>query len=167
MILVNSMERCGLDASRVEEILEFDTANMAEFFAELGLELPVGKRRLSFKHPGTIVVARDETGRLAGYLEYGPGWENAAECYVSSIQIAPEHRTGSLLLRLIRHAVRNPGFSDETIVKTHVQENNAKAIRLLERVGFRIDPASARKGTLCAGMVLPIRWPAKVRDGES
>ncbi len=156
MIHVLSVDRRQAeDATLAEEILSLDKANMAPVFAGLGQEMPIGKRRLSFQYPGTIVFARDGTGNLAGYLEYGPGWENPAETYISSIQIAAGHRHGPLLLKLLRHAIRDCELPDGQVMRTHVQANNPIAIRLLEKIGFEIDRTSMRNGTLPASMSFP------------
>ncbi len=142
-------------AALAEEILSLDKMNMAPLFAGLGQEMPIEKRRRSFKYPGTIVFARDDPGNLAGYLEYGQGWENPDETYISSIQIAAGHRRGPLLLKLLRCAIRGCKLSDGQMMKTHVQVNNPNAIRLLEKLGFEIDRTSMRNGTLPALMSFP------------
>ncbi|MGC4015006.1 MAG: GNAT family N-acetyltransferase [Luteolibacter sp.] len=154
MISVKSLERREIDANLVESIVALDVANMTEFFARLGLEVPVARRRSAFEHPGTVVVAMDEAGSLAGYLEYGPGWDSRGETYVSSIQIAEEHQKGPLLLRLLRHAFATCDLPAGQAVGADVQESNPKAMRLLERLGFHLDDGPARRGTRGAWM----RW---------
>lgn len=141
-----------------EKIRELDTEIMAPFFADLGQPFPIEKRMLAFAHPGTLVVAQDDGGKLLGYLEYGAGWDRAEECYLNSIQIAPQHRGGWLLLKLLGHAIDHCELPPATVLRTHVQANNARAIRLLEIVGFAIDMKSDHKGTLAASAISPLKW---------
>ena len=143
----------------MDEILRLDHDNMRPIFQKLGQEMPIDRRKLAFNSPGDIIFARDDDGCLAGYLEYGPGWDDPKEIYLSSIQIASKNQNGVVLLLLIRHVIRNCGFVHGQLIKTHVQKSNETAIQIYKRLGFHVEESSEKNGTLSACMVYPPKWP--------
>ncbi len=156
MIAINSIPRdCIKGTSLMEAILKLDLENMAPVFSLLGKSVPIERRKQAFDHAGTILYAEDAAGRLAGYLEYGPGWDNPEEVYLSSIQISPEHRNSILLLLLIRRFMKEDRLFHGQVIRTHVQKSNSGAMRIFKRFGFKIDELSEKDGTYSASMNLP------------
>jgi len=139
----------------MDEILLLDQENMKPVFEKLGQEIPIERRKAAFDSPGIIIIVTDDAGILAGYLEYGPGWDDPKEIYLSSIQIAKKYQNGMLLLLLMRKAMRDGNFFCGQTIKTHVQKSNETAISLYKRLGFDVDESSDRNGTLMATMVFP------------
>lgn len=132
-----------------------DQIHMRPIFEKLGRAFPLERRREVVKTRGTIIVARDGEGRLAGYLEYGPGRDDPTEIYFSSIQIAAEHRSGRALRLLLRHALVSGDLVAGRRITTQVQITNEPAVDLLRRIGFQVDEASAKNGTIAASMIVP------------
>ncbi len=151
-----SFDRQSLkDTAMMESILRLDRENMESIFSSIGCSMPEQRRRQAFNHPGTILLVTDDAGSLLGYLEYGPGWDNANEIYLSSIQVAKQHQNGSVFRVLLRHATCSEAIPQQQVIRTHVQSNNLKAIRLYERLGFKVDTASEQNGTFVATLIGP------------
>lgn len=118
-----------------EKIIEFDKVNMAEILSEAGLSFPEEKRRKGFENSPTFIVAW-EGNRIIGYLEYCRSWDDIRDIYISSLQISPKHRGGTVLLTILdfaRDVLMKEEFSK---IVSGVQKNNGQAIRLYRKLGF-------------------------------
>ena len=95
--------------------------------------------------PGLSLLARDEAGAIAAYLqssEYDAVAEatGVREAYVAKVGTSPEHRRRGLagaLLRLALERYREDGF-DRAALDVD-SENPTGALGVYERAGFRTD----------------------------
>jgi ribosomal protein S18 acetylase RimI-like enzyme len=153
-----SFDRQSLkNTAKMEAILRLDRENMEVIFSAIGCSMPEERRKQAFNHSGTILMVTDDAGALLGYLEYGPGWDNPHEIYLSSIQVSKPHQNGSVFRVLLRHALCSDAIPQQQVIRTHVQSSNRKAILLYERLGFRVDTASEQNGTIVATLIGPPR----------
>ena len=135
-----------------DAIVEFDKRNMRDIFAEAGIPFPEAKRRKGFEAEGVFFIAFSPDGHIAGYLELVHDWECAEDLYISSLQIAPDHRNGILFRHLLAegiHWLRQRSFR---CLKTHVQKNNRLGVDLYRRLGFTFsdNPKSDKSFVLTA-----------------
>jgi len=69
-----------------------------------------------------------------------PDWEDPQDLYISSVQIAPQHRCGPVFRRLLTEAIHVLTNRPFRHLKTHVQKNNQRALSLYRRLGFSVHP---------------------------
>lgn len=119
-----------------EAIVAFDRRNMGAVLAQ-GAAFPEERRRKAFEVDGLFIVVLDGDQNVLGYVELCPDWDCPEEdIYISSLQIAPAHRRGTMLRCLLAGAVGYLQGRPFRFVKTAVQKNNEPAIRMYRRLGF-------------------------------
>ncbi|MDJ0832583.1 MAG: GNAT family N-acetyltransferase [Gammaproteobacteria bacterium] len=124
----------GLD----DQLVELDKLTMGQILSDAGVTFPEEMRRKGFEGNPTIFVASVNSA-TAGYLQYCRSWDNENDIYISSIQILPKYRSGPVLLALLnaaRESLLNEEF-DKLV--TEVLKNNIAAIRLYEKLGFKLN----------------------------
>jgi len=121
-----------------KNIIELDIDNMREVFEHSETGHPVEKRKKSFDYPGVLITAFVSDG-LAGYLEYGPCWDNPDNIYISSIQIKPEYRNTKLFAELLRTAKKDLVRKNFKNIISAVQKTNFNAIKIFRKLGFLIE----------------------------
>lgn len=128
-----------LDEELAEQIIEFDRANMQPVLTAAGLEFPEANRRRGLQSNPTFIIAMQGQA-IAGYLEYLRSWRDPDYIYVGSIQIDSKHRHSSLLLKLLA-AFRSLVAGEKFVgFETNVQKCNAPAVRLYQKIGFKLEP---------------------------
>jgi ribosomal protein S18 acetylase RimI-like enzyme len=127
-----------VDSGLAEEIIEFDKKNMQPIFEEAGLAFPEEKRRRGLQSDPTFIIAFD--GRaVAGYLEYLRSWNNSSYIYVGSVQIEKEYRNSRLILMLLDKFRDLLAGEDFLGFETNVQKVNAAAVKMYQKIGFRME----------------------------
>jgi ribosomal protein S18 acetylase RimI-like enzyme len=126
----------AVEMGLVESIIVFDKQNMREIFEKAGVPFPDLKRRKGFETPGETIIARDASGELAGYLQYGPDWNDPNDLFIGSLQIVPFHRKTRLLSYLIKRAIQSLSNQSFHQIVAGVQKSNVEAIRIYEKLGF-------------------------------
>jgi ribosomal-protein-alanine N-acetyltransferase len=84
----------------------------------------------------TVVVVRDETNGLVGYIVY---WLLFDECHILNVTVAPTRRGQGWGRRLVQYAVRTAVQRHMKRVFLEVRISNTPAIKLYEKLGFFID----------------------------
>jgi ribosomal protein S18 acetylase RimI-like enzyme len=127
-----------IDSGLAEEVIEFDRKNMRPIFEKAVLEFPEEKRRKGLQSDPTFIIAFD--GRMiAGYLEYLRSWNDPDYIYVGSVQIEEKYRGTRLILMLLdKFRVRVAG-EDFLGLETNVQKANTAAVRMYQKMGFRLE----------------------------
>lgn len=126
------------------EVLAFDRENIGPILSAAGIPFPEAKRREAFTRDGFFVVGRDLQETMQGYLEVLPDWECSEDLYISSLQVAPTHRGGALLRRLLSEAVKELQVRPFRNLRSTVQLHNAAAISIYRRLGFTFRHESDR-----------------------
>lgn len=88
-----------------------------------------------------MIIVRPEDGRVAGYIMY---WQIRDEVQINNVAVHPDFRgkgIGEAALRLVLKEVREQGAVFATL---EVRVSNAAAVRLYEKLGFKI--LGTRKG---------------------
>lgn len=146
---------------------------MRPLLEKAGIEFPEEKRRRSFEHSPTIILATDGQ-RIAGYLEYLRSWDDSDYIYVSSIQIDKRYRNSGLILLLLDE-FRSLVAGEEFVgFRTSVQKANRLAVRMYRKIGFTLEEnpdneasfrGRAGKELLEDSPIVPVieRWRRKAR----
>ncbi len=125
----------GFDSDFIEQIIEFDKANMQSVLEEAGIDFPEENRRRGFENNPTFIIAANG-GKIIGYLEYTRSWNDADYIYISSIQIDKKYRNSRLILRLIDEFAKLAEKEDFKGFETNVQKNNLPVVELYRKIGF-------------------------------
>jgi ribosomal protein S18 acetylase RimI-like enzyme len=127
-----------MDSGLAEGVIEFDRKNMQPILGRAGIEFPAEKRRKGLGSDPTFVIAFD--GRaIAGYLEYLRSWNDPDYIYVGSVQIEKRFRNSRLILMLF-DKFRDLMAGEEFVgFETSVQKANAGAVRMYQKIGFRME----------------------------
>ena len=144
-----------IESGLAEEIVEFDRRNMRAVFEKAGIEFPEEKRRRGLQSDPTFIIAFD--GRaVAGYLEYLRSWNDPAYIYVGSVQIEERYRHTPLLLMLFDRFRTMLKGEDFLGFETNVQKANTAAVRMYQKIGFRLEenPNNEASWTARAGREL-------------
>ncbi len=123
----------GLD----NQIVELDRQNMSGILTDAAVTFPEEMRRKGFENNPVIFIALIDD-ELVGYLQYARSWDNERDIYLSSIQILPDHRNGSVLtaiLKVTRQALMQEKFDH---LVSEVLKNNVSAVRLYKKLGFTL-----------------------------
>lgn len=128
-------DRRDFDAAFIEQIIEFDKANMRSVLNEAGIDFPEENRRRGFENNPTFIIAASG-GKIIGYLEYTRSWSDADYIYISSIQIDKKYRNSKLILRLIDEFAKLAEKEDFKGFETNVQKNNLPVVKLYRKIGF-------------------------------
>lgn len=118
----------------VDQIIEFDKANMEKVFTETEFTFPEEKRRKGCES-GTFTIIW-KNNKILGYLQYCRSWDNNDDIYISSLQISPEHRNKNFLLLLLYFTKEELEKESFSRIVAGVQKNNHNAIRLYKKMGF-------------------------------
>jgi ribosomal-protein-alanine N-acetyltransferase len=92
-------------------------------------ELRVGSR-------SHIVVVRTGDSPVAGFCSF---WLVLDEIHINNLAIAPRHRRHGLGAALVRYVLAQAPALGATRATLEVRASNAPAIRLYERLGFRVE----------------------------
>lgn len=162
-----------LENGLAEQILALDRKNMQATLDEAGIEFPEEKRRKGFESDSTFIIAF--TGpNIIGYLDYLRSWNNPDYIYIGSVQLEKSYRgTGLMLLLLDRFRTLVAG-QDFAGFETNVQKTNTAAVKLYQKIGFRLEdnPRNAGSWIARAGrelltdspvVVLIDRWQRRAR----
>jgi ribosomal protein S18 acetylase RimI-like enzyme len=121
-----------------EEVIEFDRQNMRPIFEKAGIEFPEEKRRRGLESDPTFIMAFD--GRaVAGYLEYLRSWNDHDYIYVGSVQIEKRYRGARLILMLFDEFRARVAGEDFLGFETNVLKANTAAVRMYQKIGFRLE----------------------------
>ena len=127
-----------MDSGLAEEVIAFDRKNMRPIFEKAGIEFPEEKRRKGLQSDPTFIMAFD--GRaIAGYLEYLRSWNDPDYIYVGSVQIEEKYRGGRLILLLFDEFRTLVSGEDFLGFETSVQKANTAAVRMYQKIGFRLE----------------------------
>ena len=126
------------DTPLLENIINLDIENMREVFEHSEMGHPIDKRKESFNFPG-ILIAAFAFDELAGYLEYGPGWDNPDDIYISSVQIKQKYRNTKLFAELLHTAKKDLERKNFKNIISAVQKTNINAIKIFRKLGFLIE----------------------------
>ena len=127
-----------VDSGLAEEVIEFDRKNMQPLFEKAGIEFPEEKRRKGLGSDPTFIIAFD--GRaIAGYLEYLRSWNDPNYIYVGSAQIEAKYRNSRLILMLFDKFRDLMAGEDLVGFETNVQKANAAAVKMYQKIGFRME----------------------------
>ncbi len=88
-----------------------------------------------------MIIVRPQDGRAVGYIMY---WQIRDEVQINNVAVHPDFRgkgIGEAAMRLVLKEVREKGA---TFVTLEVRVSNAAAVRLYEKLGFKI--LGTRKG---------------------
>ena len=127
-----------MDSGLAEEVIAFDRKNMRPVFEQAGIEFPEEKRRKGLQSDPTFIMAFDGPA-IAGYLEYLRSWNDPAYIYVGSVQVGGKYRGARLILMLFDEFRALMAGEDFLGFETNVQKVNTVAIRLYQKIGFRLE----------------------------
>ena len=88
-----------------------------------------------------MIIVRPQDGRVVGYIMY---WQIRDEVQINNVAVHPDFRgkgIGEAAMRLVLKEVREKGATFATL---EVRVSNAAAVRLYEKMGFKI--LGTRKG---------------------
>ena len=88
-----------------------------------------------------MIIVRPQDGRVVGYIMY---WQIRDEVQINNVAVHPDFRgkgIGEAAMRLVLKEVREKGATFATL---EVRVSNAAAVRLYEKLGFKI--LGTRKG---------------------
>jgi len=88
-----------------------------------------------------MIIVRPQDGRVVGYIMY---WQIGDEVQINNVAVHPDFRgkgIGEAAMRLVLKEVREKGATFATL---EVRVSNATAVRLYEKMGFKI--LGTRKG---------------------
>ena len=138
-----------IDSGLAEEVIEFDRNNMRPIFEKAGMEFPEEKRRKGLRSDPTFIVAFDGPA-IAGYLEYLRSWNDTNNIYVGSIQIGEKYRNARLILELFDRFRVLMAEEDFLGFETNVQKANTAAVRMYQKIGFRLEQNPHNEGSWVA-----------------
>lgn len=127
-----------MDSGLAEEVIKFDRKNMRPIFEKAGIEFPEEQRRRGLQSNPTFIVAFDGQA-IAGYLEYLRSWHDPDYIYVGSIQLAQRYRGSGLMLKLLDEFRSLLAGEEYLGFETNVQKANTAAVRMYQRIGFRLE----------------------------
>ena len=138
-----------IDSGLAEEVIEFDRKNMRPIFEEASIEFPEEKRRKGLQSDPTFIIAFDGLA-IAGYLEYLRSWNDPNNIYVGSVQIGEKYRNARLILKLFDRFRALMAEEDFLGFETNVQKANTAAVRMYQKVGFKLEQNPQNKGSWVA-----------------
>ena len=122
----------------IDEIVEIDRLNMADFIEASGGKFDPERRRRTVKkeiEKGAIFILVNRANKLADYVEY---WMERDETLnVASIQISSRFRNGSVLRELLSQAYDNLRKNPPSEAITSVHLNNRLSQKLNNKLGFK------------------------------
>ena len=121
-----------------------DRANVGDVLAASGLDFPEERRRAGLAQPDALAILLLRGGKLAGYVHLARDWNDPADLYVASLQLAAPYRgttAFALLLAATVEAAREIPFRRIT---SSIQPANAPMLALARRLGLTLTPDAAR-----------------------
>jgi ribosomal protein S18 acetylase RimI-like enzyme len=148
----------------IKQIAELDQANMEIFLNSAGIDFSTERRRETFRQSNSIFIIALAEGKVAGYLEYTRSWNDADKIYLSSVQIEKQYRNSKLILRLLNEFRNLAGQEKFSGFETNVQKNNLQAVKLYQKIGFRIEenPRNSKSWLLTADRRLLTESPVNI-----
>ena len=155
-----------IDSVLAEQILDLDRKNMQSILDQSGIEFPYENRRKGLGD-STFIIAFDKQ-LVAGYLDYLRSWNNADYIYIGSVQLEKTYRGTGLLLRLLDRFTALLAAEDFVGFETNVQKSNTVAVKLCQKIGFKLEPKNNASWAVRAGkeLLLESPMPASSIDGE-
>jgi ribosomal protein S18 acetylase RimI-like enzyme len=114
-----------------------------------GLEFPEERVRAGLRDSTTVIILLLDGATLAGYVEFGRDREHERDIYIRSLQLRERYRNTFALAVLLVEASRALAPLTFERLRTGVQKNNERAVRLYRKLGFTLteredNPASWR-----------------------
>ena len=135
----------GLDAGGwIPRILALDRANVGSVLSAAGFEFPEDRRRAGLAHPDTVAILLLRGGELAGYVHLARDWNDPADLYVASLQLAAPYRGTTAFALLLAAAVEAARELPFRRITSSIQPTNAPMLALARRLGLTLTPAADR-----------------------
>jgi ribosomal protein S18 acetylase RimI-like enzyme len=147
-----------IDSVLAEQIIDLDRKNMQSILDQSGIEFPYDNRRKVLQSDSTFIIAFDKQ-LVAGYLDYLRSWNNSDYIYIGSVQLEKTYRGTGLLLRLLDRFRALLAAEDFVGFETNVQKANTVAVKLCQRIGFKLEPKNNASWAARAGKELIIQSP--------
>jgi hypothetical protein len=128
----------------IPRILALDRANLGSVLESADIGFPEERRRAGLVDPASLAIVLLRGAELAGYVHLTPDWNDAADLYVASLQLAAAHRGTTafgLLLASACEAARELPFRRIT---SNIQPTNAPMLALARRLGLTLTPLADR-----------------------
>lgn len=128
----------------IPRILALDRANVGEVLEAAGIGFPEERRRAGLAEPRSFAILLLRGAELAGYIHLSRDWNDPADLYVASLQLARPFRGTTafgLLLASAREAAHDMDFRRIT---SNIQPTNAPMLALARRLGMQLTPLTDR-----------------------
>ena len=145
-----------IDSVLAEQIIDLDRKNMQSILDQSGIEFPYENRRKGLQSDSTFIIAFDKQ-LVAGYLDYLRSWNNSDYIYIGSVQLEKTYRGTGLLLRLLDRFTALLAAEDFVGFETNVQKSNTVAVKLCQKIGFKLEPKNNASWAARAGKELSFR----------
>jgi RimJ/RimL family protein N-acetyltransferase len=147
-----------IDSVLADQIIELDRKNMQSILDHSGIEFPYENRRKVLQSDSTFIIAFEKQ-LVIGYLDYLRSWNNSDYIYIGSVQLEKTYRGTGLLLRLLDRFTALLAAEDFVGFETNVQKANTVAVKLCQKIGFKLEPKNNASWTARAGKELIIESP--------
>jgi RimJ/RimL family protein N-acetyltransferase len=128
----------------IDAILALERENLEPLLRAAGQTFPEDRRRAGLADADRTAVLLLRDGVLAGCVDFARDWNDAANLYVASVQLGPAARGGRALGVLLAAGLAAVEGMRWRRLTANVHPENAPALRLAERLGFRRTPAPGR-----------------------
>lgn len=128
----------------IPRILALDRANLADVLTAAGLDFPEDRRRAGLADPDAVAILLLRAGELAGYVHLSRDWNDPADLYVASLQLAPAYRGTTAFALLLAAAVEAAREIPFRRITANIQPANTPVLALARRLGLTLTPAADR-----------------------
>lgn len=155
----------GADAIRIERVTGGDDLDQVCALEAESFTNPWTREMLERELRGSkvarVYVLRLQDGAIAAFCTC---WIIVDELHVNTIAVAPRRRRQGLGFLLTRHVLAEAARSGATRATLEVRRSNTPALRLYERLGFRVTAVRPRYYTNPEEDAL-ILWRDELEDG--
>lgn len=128
----------------IPRILALDRANVGGVLSAAGLGFPEERRRAGLAHPDAVAILLLRAGDLAGYVHLSRDWNDPADLYVASLQLAPPYRGTTAFALLLAAAVEAARELHFRRITSNIQPSNTPMLALAHRLGVTLTPVADR-----------------------
>jgi len=128
----------------IPRILALDRANVGAVLSAAGFDFPEERRRAGLAYPNAVAILLLRGGELAGYIHLSRDWNDPADLYVASLQLAPAYRGTTAFALLLAAAVEAAREIPFRRITSSIQPTNKAVLALARRLGLTLTPAADR-----------------------
>lgn len=124
----------------LDELLALDTLTLRRHTEAAGDSFdPAAQRQqlaasLADSH---LLQVRGHDGNLHGYALLRQ--QRTGQWFVGMLNLHPAHRRRGVLVALFRQMMALPGWTDDSVLQSHVYRTNAASLQFHQKLGFTID----------------------------